>query len=113
MQRVLSSKSLHRWRRKRGRDKKDKVEGGGKCVDAISTGGPRGGEEEMKRRKGKRGLRTEAKVRGGYSLCYGITVPRGGWESADRTERWRKVSKSFNVWTPNTYSVTEESTAML
>lgn len=47
MQRVLSSKRLHRWRRKRGRDKKDKVEGGGKCVDAIVAPEV---PEEMKRR---------------------------------------------------------------
>lgn len=55
--------------------------------------------EDIKRRKGKRGLRKEGKVSRGYSSCYGVTIPRG-CENADRTEGWdeRKVSTSSNVF---------------
>lgn len=69
------------------------------CGRHRSTRGPRGDEEE-EGEEGKRGLRTEAKVRGGCSLCYGISVHRGGKKVLIGRREERKVSEGFNVPTP-------------
>ena len=54
-----------------------------------SSGGPRGYKEDGK------GLRKEGEASRGYSLCHGVTRPRG-CENADRTRRM-KVGESFGV----------------
>lgn len=63
--------------RNRGMERKESVVEN-MWTPTQSTRGPRGYREGERKRK-------EGKVSRGYSLCYGVTIPRG-CENADRTE---------------------------